>query len=575
MRTKRTPGARLIRALCIAASIIGAPPTAAADDEPPIADLVLRNGTVVTVDPALGTVQAVALRGDRILAVGSNEDVATHVGRRTRVIDLRGRFAMPGFVEGHGHFTGLGEAMMNLDLSRARTWAEVIRIVSGAASRTPAGEWIVGRGWHQEKWDRPPPDAVEGFPVHDDLSAACPDNPVLLTHASGHACFANELAMQLAGVSGATPDPPGGEILRDESGRAIGIFRESAESLVSRAMSAGEDARSVELRRRRAIELATRECIEKGVTSFQDAGSSFDDVDTMEDLAKHGQLGVRLWVMIRQPNDRLEARIADYAKIRDVGGGFLTVGGIKRTIDGALGSRGAWLLEPYSDSPESTGLATATVEDVTRTAWIAREHGLQFCVHAIGDRANREVLDIFETVMPEGEDRRWRIEHAQHVHPDDIPRFGRLGVIASMQGVHCTSDGPWVVARLGHERARTGAYMWKRFLETGAVVSNGTDAPVEDVDPVASYYATVTRRMADGNVFFGDQRLTRMEALRSYTIDAAYAAFEEDLKGSLTPGKYADVVVLSRNILEAPEEQIRDAEVEMTIIGGKIVHDGR
>jgi predicted amidohydrolase YtcJ len=298
----------------------------------------------------------------------------------------------------------------------------------------------------------------------------------------------------------------------------------------------------------------------------------------LREHAEKGELGLRLWVMIRESTDALRERLHHYTGLRRVGGGFLTVGGLKRSIDGALGSRGAWLLEPYTDSPDSAGLETATVADVTEVARLALAHRLQLCVHAIGDRANREVLDIVERVVPAtagGNGLRWRIEHAQHIHPDDIPRFGQLGVIASMQGVHCTSDAPWVYRRLGAERARTGAYVWKDLRNTGAVISNGTDAPVEDVDPIACYDATVTRRLDDGSVFFGDQRMTRMQALESYTIDAAYAAFEEDVKGSLTPGKYADVVVLSEDILTVPDDAIRDARVLLTIIGGRVAHDAR
>jgi predicted amidohydrolase YtcJ len=286
--------------------------------------------------------------------------------------------------------------------------------------------------------------------------------------------------MDLAEISGATEDPPGGEILRDGAGRPIGVFRETAQALIARVMERTASIAAPE-RRRRAIELAAQECLAKGVTSVQDAGSSFDDVDALADVADRGGLGVRLWVMIREPNDVLEARLGEYASIKRRGGGFLTVGGIKRTIDGALGSRGAWLLEPYADSPQSTGLATATVEDVAETAEIALAHGLQLAVHAIGDRANREVLDLYERVFRAHPDRtnlRWRIEHAQHLHPSDVPRFGALGVIASMQGIHCTSDAPWVIARLGAERARSGAYVWRSLLDSGAIVGNGTDAHV-------------------------------------------------------------------------------------------------
>jgi hypothetical protein len=276
--------------------------------------------------------------------------------------------------------------------------------------------------------------------------------------------------------------------------------------------------------------------------------------------------------MLRVNNQALAANLAKYRTI-DAHDGFLTVRAIKKSIDGALGPRGAWLLEPYSDKPGDTGRNTTTVEDITETARLAMQHDYQLCVHAIGDRANRETLDIFEAAFkanPGRKDVRWRVEHAQHLHPDDIPRFGRLGVIASMQGVHCTSDAPYVIARLGGKRAGEGAYVWQKLMKSGAVVSNGTDAPVEDVDPIASYYATVSRKLKDGSVFYPDQRMSREEALRSYTINAAHAAFEEKSKGTLEAGKYADLVVLSKDILTIPEDQIPSAEVVYTIVGGKV-----
>ena len=539
------------------------------------ADMILRNGKIVTVDEAICDAQAIAIRGDRILAVGSNAQMEALANDSTMIVDLKGRLVIPGFIESHGHFTSLGRAKMNLDLMAVRNWDEVIQMVATAVSKASPGEWIVGRGWHQEKWDEAPRGAVEGFPTHHGVSAVSPDNPVFLSHASGHASFANKKAMDLAGISAATPDPSGGEILRDEQGQPIGIFRERASGLISRAQSVTGDRENASDLTRRAIELATKECLSKGVTSFQDAGSSFSVINTFAEMADSGELGIRLWVMIREPNASIRANIDRYKALQRVGNSYLTVGGIKRSIDGALGSRGAWLLEPYADSPQSTGLATATIEDVTETAQIAIEHGLQLCVHAIGDRANREVLNIFEKMFaanPQKKDLRWRIEHAQHLHVDDIPRFGQLGVVASMQGIHCTSDAPWVLARLGYERANEGAYVWQKLMQSGAIVTNGTDTPVEDVSPIASYYATVSRQLKDGSVFFADQRMSRMEALRSYTIHAAYAAFEDDLKGTLTPGKLADIVVLSQDILSIAEDEIPHTNVEMTIVGGKIAY---
>ncbi|MCH8315544.1 MAG: amidohydrolase [Planctomycetes bacterium] len=539
------------------------------------ADMILRNGRIVTVDEAIGEVQAIAIRGDRILAVGSNAQMDALANHSTMIVDLKGKLAIPGFIEGHGHFTSLGDAKMNLDLMAVRNWGEVIEMVAAAVAKASPGEWIVGRGWHQEKWDEAPRGAVEGFPTHHGVSSVSPNNPVFLSHASGHASFANKKAMDLAGISAATADPPGGEILRDEQGQPIGVFRERASGLISRAQSVSGTRENATDLTRRAIELATKECLSKGVTSFQDAGSSFSVINTFAEMADSGELGVRLWVMIREPNARIRANIDRYKALQRVGNNYLTVGGIKRSIDGALGSRGAWLLEPYADSAQSTGLATATIEDVTETAQIAIQHGLQLCVHAIGDRANREVLNIFEKTFaanPQRKDLRWRIEHAQHLHADDIPRFGQLGVIASMQGIHCTSDAPWVLARLGYERAGEGAYVWQKLMQSGAIVTNGTDTPVEDVSPIASYYATVSRRLDDGSVFFADQRMNRMEALRSYTIHAAYAAFEDDLKGTLTPGKLADIVVLSQDILSIAEDEIPHTNVQMTIVGGKIAY---
>jgi predicted amidohydrolase YtcJ len=288
-------------------------------------------------------------------------------------------------------------------------------------------------------------------------------------------------------------------------------------------------------------------------------------------------MGVRLWVMVRETNDREAPRLKQYRMI-DYGNGHLTVRAIKRAIDGALGSRGAWLLEPYSDKPDSAGLNTTSVESIAETARMAIENDYQLCVHAIGDRANRETLNIFEQAFkanPAKRDLRWRVEHAQHLSAADIPRFGQLGVIASMQGVHCTSDAPYVAARLGAKRAEEGAYVWQKLMKTGAVVTNGTDAPVEDVDPIASFYATVSRKTKDGTVFYGDQRMSRMEALKSYTLSGAYAAFEEGSRGSLKVGKYADVTVLSKDILTVAEDEIPTASVVYTIVGGKIRYTRR
>jgi len=563
--------------MCIVTLALGDAALAQATHQPmPHADLVLRNGTVVAVDDEIGTVRAVAVRDDRIMSVGTDRNVERHIGPGTRIIDLDGRLAIPGFIESHGHFTGLGEAKMNLDLTQVNSWSEVVALVADAVKRTPAGEWIVGRGWHQEKWDEQPDETVEGFPTHWSLSEVSPDNPVLLTHASGHACFCNKKAMDVSGISAGTEDPPGGEILRDEQDQPIGIFRETAQKLIKaptvKTMSEAERRQ----RFNRAIDLATKECLTHGVTTFHDAGSPLEVIDMLKQRAESGTLGVRMWVMVREPNDVLRAKLSEYDDLRRLGNNRFTLGGVKVSLDGALGARGAWLLEPYSDKPDSTGLQLVTLDTLETAARLAMRHDMQMCVHAIGDRANREVLDLYANLFDEGErdgeSLRWRIEHAQHLHPDDIPRFGKLGVIAAMQAVHCTSDGPWVFKRLGQQRAKSGAYMWRDLLDSGAVIANGTDAPVEPIDPIACFHSSVTRQMPNGERFFPAQAMSRMEALRSYTIDAAYAAKEEDIKGSLEPGKLADIVVLSKNILEIPPDEIPTARVDMTILGGEIVY---
>jgi predicted amidohydrolase YtcJ len=541
------------------------------------ATLVLQHGKIVTLDEARPEAQALAARGDRIVALGTDQEIAPYIGPATEVIDLGGRLAIPGFIESHGHFTGVGQAKMSLNLMHAKNWDEIVQMVAEAVKRAKPGEWIVGRGWHQEKWDRTPEPNVEGFPTHESLSQVSPDNPVLLTHASGHATFANAKAMALAGITRQTPNPPGGEILKDRRGNPIGVFRETASGLVRRAQAAARAQMSPEEREaeaRRTVELADQEVLSKGITTFQDAGSSFETIDLFKRIVDEGRLGVRLWVMVRASNEELREKLDRY-RLVGYGNHHLTVRAIKVTSDGALGSRGAWLLEPYRDLPTSTGLNTTPMTSIRETAAIAIEKGFQLCIHAIGDRANREVLDVYEATFkahPDKKDLRWRIEHAQHLNAADIPRFGALGVIASMQGIHCTSDAPYVLARLGPERAEEGAYVWQKLMKTGAIIANGTDAPVEDVDPIASYYASVTRKLPDGSVFYPDQRMSRMEALRSYTINGAYAAFEDDLKGTLAAGKLADVTVLSKDILTVPEDEIPTAKVVYTIVGGKVVY---
>lgn len=541
------------------------------------ATLVLRNGKIVTVDAKTPEAQAIAVRGDRIAAVGSNADIQRYIGPATQVIDLRGQLAIPGLIESHGHFMGLGQSKMNLDLMDVKDWDEIVSMVGEAARRAKPGEWILGRGWHQEKWATVPKPNVEGFPFHDALSKVSPNNPVLLTHASGHASFVNARAMADAGITATTQNPSGGEILKDAQGRPIGLLRETASGLANRALEAWRSKKTTEERdldARRQIELASQAALEAGVTSFHDAGANFNTIDIFKRAAAEGTLGVRLWVMVRDSNDSLRTKLPQYKAV-GLNNHQLTIAAIKVTSDGALGSRGAWMLAPYEDSPSSTGLPTTPIESIVETTRIALENGVQLCVHAIGDRANREVLNAYERAFksrPDQRDLRWRIEHAQHLSAADIPRFGQLGVIPAMQGVHATSDAPYVLARLGAKRAEEGAYVWQKLMKSGAIIANGTDVPVERIDPMANFHATITRKTRDGSVFYGDQKMSRTEALKSYTWNGAFAAKEESLKGSLTVGKLADITILSKDIMTVPEDEILTTRVVHTILGGKVVY---
>jgi len=533
------------------------------------ANMVIHGGKILTMDKANSTAEAIAIRDGGIAAVGTFDEIQPYIGKDTRVIELENELVVPGFIEAHGHLMGTGSAHMTIRLEKARNWQQIVTTIGADLQVPGASLWVLGRGWHQEKWDKAPERTVAGYPTHHGLSAVSPNHAVLLRHASGHAVFANAKAMELAGIDDDTPNPPGGEIIRDENGHATGVFTETAEALVNRAYRKWE-AEKTDLDRlmdrNTAITLAVQDCISKGITSFQDAGSSFADIDLIKKIEKESGLKMRLWVMIGEGNEALAERGEEYAAYQSP---YLTVGGIKRYIDGALGSRGAWLLEPYRDAPDSTGQKVMSLEALRETAKLAKTLGLQLCTHAIGDRGNREVLNIYEDFV-RGEDLRWRIEHAQHLHPDDIPRFGELGVIASMQGIHCTSDAPFVATRLGDTRAEQGAYVWRKLLDSGAKICNGTDTPVEDVDPIANIYALVTRQPKSGEPFYPAQALTVEEALRAYTIDNAYAVFKEKQKGSLEPGKFADITILSQDITQVPVEEIPGTKVVYTIMDGVI-----
>jgi predicted amidohydrolase YtcJ len=548
--------------------------TACSQNEEQHADMVLNNAQVYTVNKDQPNAEAVAVKDGKIIFTGTNEDVKKYISDKTEVIDCKGQFVMPGFIEGHGHIHGLGSSLINLNLMNVKNWDEIVALVADAVKKAKPGDWIIGRGWHQEKWIPAPAKNYLGYPYHEELDKVSPDNPVALSHASGHSIYVNAKAMELAGINSSTLNPSGGEIVKDKSGNIIGVLAETAQGLVGNAYSEWVNKQSKEEQKAKwaaSIKLAEEDCLKKGVTSFQDAGSSFEQVQWMKELAQQNKLNIRHWLMVREDNATLRAHTG-VLPILNEGNGFLTAKAVKVSLDGALGSYGAWLLEPYTDRPGWVGENTFNIDSLKAIADFCWTNNLQLCVHAIGDRANREVINIYaeQIAKDKNKDHRWRVEHAQHVNPAEVPRFAEWKVIASMQGIHCTSDGPFVPKRLGDKRSEEGAYVWQSFLKAGVVVNNGTDVPVEDEDPIANFYSSVTRKMKDGNAFYPAQKMSREEAIFSYTMANAFASFQEKDKGSIEVGKYADLVILSNDLITCKEEDIKNTKVVMTIVGGKV-----
>ena len=539
-------------------------------------DLVIINGSIATMDENIPKVEAIAIKADTIQNLGTNKSIKEMIGENTKVIDLKGKFAMPGFIESHAHFLSLGKSKMELDLSKAANWDEIIALIAEAAGKAQLGEWIVGRGWHQEKWDPVPEENVEGYPLHTVLSSATPYNPVILKHASGHALFANQYAMKLAKIDTSTENPSGGIILRDSLKNAVGVFEEEAMALIDNEYNKYLELRSPEeinSKNKKIVQLAVEECLKNGITSFTDAGASFDEIDFFKEIVDSGNLPIRLNVMIYENNKILKEKIKNY-KIINYGNNHLSVRAIKSFVDGALGSRGAWLFEDYYDLQNYQGLNVTPLNILKETANIAIENGFQMCTHAIGDRGNNEMLNLYEIVFLQNKDKkdlRWRIEHAQLINRTDIPRFAKLGVIAAMQGIHATSDAPFVSKRIGRERAKRTAYVWRKLIDSGAIICNGTDAPVENINTIENYFASVTRQLSDSSAFFPEEKMTRMEALKSYTTNGAFASFQDEKLGSLEIGKLADIVILTNDLTTIPDENILKTKVETTIVGGKVL----
>ncbi len=528
------------------------------------ADLVVTNARIYTADANRPQAQALAVREGRIVFVGSARGAEALTGPRTERLDLTGRTVIPGMVDAHAHLLGLGQALRRVDLVGTRTYDEVIARVAQRARTARPGEWIQGRGWDQNDW----PDTR--FPTHAALSRAVPNHPVYLTRVDGHAALVNAKALELAGVTAATPDPEGGRFLRHANGSPTGVLIDRAQGVVGRVIPPTSRA---ELRE--ATLAAIAEANRWGLTGIHDAGVGPDGIEVYEELAKEGRYDLRNYVMIRSDDSTLE-RFFRRGPQSALHGGRLWMRAVKISADGALGSRGAALLEPYADESGNTGLITTPPERIRRVAVRALQSGFQLNVHAIGDRANRVVLDQFAAALREVPvaDHRFRIEHAQILSYQDIPRFAQLDVIPSMQGSHQSSDMYWVPNRLGWSRSQ-GAYAWRSLLNTGVVIPNGSDFPVEAVNPLISFHAFVTRQDAAGfpaGGWFPAERTTREEALLSMTLWPAYAAFMEHESGSLTAGKYADFVVLDQDIMTVAPEDLPKTGVVLTVLGGRAVY---
>jgi len=546
----------------------------------PQADLIIYGGEIYTVDDSNPIVEAVAVKDDKIIFIGTKDEAEKLKNEKTQSIDLQGKTMTPGFIEGHGHLFGLGFNELTLNLADVKTYEELVERVKDATTKVKPGDWIIGRGWHQDKWDTKPKKLIKGFQTHELLSAASPDNPVFLTHASGHAAFVNAKAMQIAGVNQLSKEQlqqnssDGGEIIRDPLGNPTGIFVEHAQSLIGRFIPES----SIETRSK-ALGLALAACLRNGITGFHDAGIGQENIELLRKFKDERKLTVRLYEMISGADQSL---VRDYFKKGPEidSRHWLTIRAVKFYSDGALGSRGAWLLEPYDDRNETSGMALMSMDSLLKGSRAALKAGFQVCTHAIGDRANREILDRYEIAFKENQgkakDARFRIEHAQHINPQDIPRFAKLGVIPAMQAIHLSSDRPWAIDRLGEKRIKESAYMWQSLLKSGAHVVNGTDVPVEPINPIANFFASVTRQTLKGEPKGGyepEEKMTRAQALKSFTLDAAYGAFEEKIKGSIAVGKLADFTVFSQDLMTIADDQILSTKVEMTIVGGKILYE--
>jgi predicted amidohydrolase YtcJ len=545
------------RAIMICICFLGIVHLLNSAEEP--ADLVLTNGTITTMDPTRPNAEALAIRGDQIVWIGDSEGAKKWSDSSTKVIDLKKAFVYPGLIDSHAHITGLGTSRVTVDLVGAPDLETALKRVQERVTTAQKGEWIQGRGWDQNDWP------VKKFPTAADLDRVAPNHPVYLERIDGHAGWVNSVAIKMAGVTAETKDPEGGKIIRDDKGNPTGVFVDTAAELVTSKMGSLSQAELIE-----RTKLAAEDALSKGITMIHDAGSSEQDLEAWKAMAKANDLPIRIYSMVGMPSAFGERYLKEGPQQH---GPYLDVRSMKLLVDGAMGSRGAAMLESYVDDPGNTGLLMWQEPELMRVFKAAKASGIQICVHAIGNRANRMVLDAFEKTGVK--DLRWRIEHAQLLSAQDIPRFSKLDVIASMQPIHATSDMPWYADRVGMERTKIGGYVWRSLLNHGTMIAGGSDAPVEDINPLWGLYAAITRQDHSGKPeggWFPEQRVSRQEALEMFTVHAAYAAFREKELGSLMVGKLADMIVLPENLLTCDPKAMIDMKVQYTIVGGKIRH---
>ncbi len=550
-------------ALCAVLGLSSATPAQRATPAP--ADLIVTNARIYTVDDGHPFVSALAVRDGKVAFIGSVREASLLRGPNTRVIDATGRTVIPGMVDAHAHLFGLGEFLRSIDLTDTRSFDEIVSRVGARVKEATAGRWVIGRGWDQNKWGN------TRFPTHEALSAVSPNNPVVLERIDGHALLANGSAMRAAGVTAGTKDPAGGRIEREASGAPTGVFVDNAMEIIDRVIPpmSHDEMTSTAL-------AAVKESNSWGLTGLHDPGEPRAVLDVFEELAKAGTFTLRVYAMISDDSAAIE-HYFQRGPQNALYDSHLWIRAIKLYADGALGSRGAALLDPYTDDPKNSGLLKSTPEHLRDVSTRALQHGFQVATHAIGDRGNRIALDAYEAALKAVPtvDHRFRIEHVQVLDHADIPRFAQLGVIPSMQAVHQTSDMYWAANRLGYART-FGAYAWRSLLNTGVIIPNGSDFPVERVNPLFSFHAAVSRQDDDNwppGGWFPEQKMTREEALKAMTIWPAYAAFQEQTMGSLTVGKLADFVILDRDIMTIPDSEILGTNVLATYIGGRVVFE--